>query len=84
VVNDTMDLLVCKEALIQTPIQEVVMKPNDFINGLHRLEAFSKLVKVWLKNFVEHVIQVVFAELEHLVPRSVSLSEESLNIALLG
>ena len=58
------------------------MQLNNFINRLNILQTFFEVVEVWLQDFVKHVVQVILAELKHLVSGPVSLMEERLDVAL--
>ena len=83
-VDDLVDLLVGKQALVQALVQEVVVQDYDLVDGLHLSQVLFELLEVGLKHFEEHVVQVVLTELNHLMPGSARLREKTLDVALFG
>ena len=83
-VYNSMDLLVCEQALIQTLIQEIIVKHNYFIDSFDLFQVIFELVEVRFEHFEQHIVQIVLAELKHLVARSISLRKHFLDVALLG
>lgn len=81
--EDSEEVLVCEQALLQTFIKEVVVEFEDFIHSSHLFQALFELVGVWFKDFHNHIIDVVLAKLRHPVAEQVSLLEELLDIVLL-
>ena len=49
------------------------MENDDLVDCLHLFELFLEFVEVGLKHLKEHVVEVVLAELKHLVSGSVRL-----------
>ena len=82
VVDDSVDFLVGEQALGQTFVEEIVVERDDVVDGLDLGQGLDELGVIGLQDFVEHVVQIVFAELQHLVPGSVSLAEVFLDVAL--
>jgi hypothetical protein len=56
---------------------------DDLVNCLYLSQILLKLVKIRFKNFIKYIVQVIFAELQHFVPSSISLGKHALNLALL-
>lgn len=83
-VDDAVDPLVRQQTFVEALVQKVVVQDNDFVDGLHFEKVFFEFVEVGLEHLIEHVVEVVFAELEHLVPGSVGLRKHPLDVALLG
>lgn len=82
-IDDTVNLLVGQEALIQALIQEVIVKHNNFINCFYLFQVVLEFCEIRLKYFEKHVIKVILTELEHLMSGSISLREHILNVAFL-
>ena len=80
-INDAVDLLRREQTLMQALVKEIVVQHDDFVNSAHLLELLLELVEIGLEHFKKHVVQVVLAELEHLVSRSVRLCEHALDVA---
>ena len=84
VVYDSVDFLVGEKALVEALIEEVVVKNYDFVDCFDLFEVILELIEVGLEDLEEHVVEVILAELQHFVTRSISLREHLLDIALLG
>ena len=69
---------------MQAAIKELVMQSDYLIDSLDLKKLLFELIKIRLQDFEEHVIKVVFAELQHLMASPISLSKHLLNIAFLG
>jgi hypothetical protein len=64
-VDQRQDLLVGQQTLVQTLVQEVIVQTDDLVHRLHFLQVAFELIVVRLKDFKEHVVEVVFGELLH-------------------
>lgn len=79
-----MNPLVCQQTFVEALVQKVVVQNNDFVDCLNFEKVLFEFVEVWFEHLIKHVVEVVFAELEHLVPGSIGLRKHPLNIALFG
>ncbi len=59
------------------------MESQNFINSLHFLQVLHELMEVRFKDFNNHIVNVVLAELHHSMPQSISLLKDILDIVFL-
>ena len=83
VVYDPVDSLRREQTLVQASVQEGVVQLYDLVDRPDLAQLGLELVEVRLKHLEQHVVEVVFTELQHLVPCSVGLRKHALYVALL-
>lgn len=81
--KDAEQVLISEKALLQTLVQELGVSLHHIVNRSHtRLEPESELMKVGFKNLEDHIVDVVFAEVEHAVAQGEGLLLEALDAVL--
>lgn len=69
---------------MQALVQEFIVQCNDLIDCPHLSQLVLELVEIGFQNLKQHIVEVVLAKLQHLVPGPVGLRKHVLNVALFG
>jgi hypothetical protein len=81
--QDAEQVVVGQQALLQTLVQEAVVRPHHIVDCLHVAtvqESLFKLQEVRLKDFYCHVVYVVFAKMKHSMPKCECMLLNSKNL----